>query len=130
MNHVDILSVALVGGTTALKELASPTFDVPGTVEKRESFVRRVLRAAYRSWVRGGAMVDAMNRSTNDGRHYVQTVGASFQYFGDSSAYRPASARTYRKFEAEHQTLRRILNSAEKFGREKQANQESLKKAS
>ena len=130
MTDIDIVSVAIAGGAPALKKLAAPLPDSPVDGPKKDSIVRRVLRAAYRSWVRGGAMVDALHRSTNDARHSFDTAGATFQYYGGSSAFGHSAASAREKFEPEHQTLRKILGAQEQFGRSEKSTQPPMKKAS
>ena len=94
-----------------------------------DSLLRRAWRAVVRFWDQGSSSVDALYASKFDNEHFIDTHGSTVQYYGNASAFKPASIRP-RSVQSEYQTLRTILGSKERFARTPVRQQDEQRKAS
>ena len=99
--------------------------------ESRPSFLKKAWKAAVRFWDNGAGPIDALYAAKFDNKHFLESNGVSVQYYGDSSAFAPASARSRsNKGVTDHRTLRRIFESAERFADNSASTPSGSRKAS
>jgi len=72
-------------------------------------------------------MADALYSTRYGSEHFIDANGATVQYYGGRSAFRPASVRRA-AVQSEYQTLGSVLGSEERFARIPDREQEERRK--